>query len=69
VKDRAISAQTAATTAVTERDSLASRLALPEAEIEKLRVAAASAEEVAESQDRHYHGGDHCSRSLPDRCS
>jgi hypothetical protein len=47
-EDRAISAETAATAAVTERDSLASRLALAEAEIEKLRVAAASAEEVAE---------------------
>jgi hypothetical protein len=35
-EDRAISAETAAATAVTERDSLASRLALAEAEIEKL---------------------------------
>jgi hypothetical protein len=33
---------------VTERDSLALRLALAEAEIEKLRVAATSAEEAAE---------------------
>jgi chromosome segregation ATPase len=47
-EDRAITVKTAASAAVTERDSLASRLALSEAEIEKLRVAAASAEEVAE---------------------
>jgi chromosome segregation ATPase len=33
--------------AITERDSLASRLTLAKAEIENLRVAAASAEEVA----------------------
>jgi uncharacterized protein (DUF3084 family) len=33
---------------VVERDSLASRLALAEAEVEKLRAAAASAEEAAE---------------------
>jgi hypothetical protein len=33
---------------VVERDSLASRLALAEAEVEKLRTAAASAEEAAE---------------------
>jgi hypothetical protein len=45
---RAISAETAAAAAVTERDSLASRLALSEAEIEKLRVAAVAAKEVAE---------------------
>jgi hypothetical protein len=43
-EDRAISAETAVAATVTERDSLASRLALAEAEIEKLRVAAASAE-------------------------
>jgi cell shape-determining protein MreC len=48
VEDRAISTETAATAPVTERDSLASRLALAEAEMEKLRVAAASAEEVTE---------------------
>jgi chromosome segregation ATPase len=48
VEDRAISAETTAAAAVTERDSLVSRLALDEAEIEKLRVAAVSAEEVAE---------------------
>jgi chromosome segregation ATPase len=47
-EDRAIFAETAAAAAVTERGSLASRLALAEAEIEKLQVAAASAEEVAE---------------------
>jgi chromosome segregation ATPase len=47
-EDRAISAETAATAAVIERDSLALRPALAEAEIEKLRVAAASAEEVVE---------------------
>jgi hypothetical protein len=39
---------TVAAAAVTERDSLASRLALTEAEIEKLRAVAASAEETAE---------------------
>jgi hypothetical protein len=48
VEDRAISAETAAAATVTERGSLASRLALAEVEIEKLRVAAASVEEVAE---------------------
>jgi hypothetical protein len=47
-EDRAISDETAAAVAATEWDSLASRLALAEAEIEKLRVAAASAEEAAE---------------------
>jgi hypothetical protein len=35
-EDRAISAETAATTAVIERDLLASRLALAEVEMEKL---------------------------------
>jgi hypothetical protein len=45
---RAISVETAAAAAITKRDSLASRLALAEVEIEKLRVAAASVEEVAE---------------------
>jgi hypothetical protein len=35
-EDRAISTETATATAATERDSLASRLALAEAEIEKL---------------------------------
>jgi hypothetical protein len=35
-EDRAISAETTAVTAITERDSLASRLALAEAKIEKL---------------------------------
>jgi hypothetical protein len=47
-EDQAISAETTAATAVTERDSLASRLALAEVEIKKLRVAAASAEEADE---------------------
>jgi hypothetical protein len=47
-EDRAISAETTAVATVSERDSLSSRLALAEAEIEKLRVATASAEEVAE---------------------
>jgi hypothetical protein len=45
--DRAISAETVVAAAITERDLLASRLALVEAEIEKLRVAAVSVEEVA----------------------
>jgi chromosome segregation ATPase len=43
-EDRAISAETAATAAATERDSLTSRLALGEDEIDKLRAATASAE-------------------------
>jgi hypothetical protein len=47
-EDRAISATTTTAAAATERDSLASRLALAEAEIEKLRAVAASAEEAAE---------------------
>jgi hypothetical protein len=47
-EDRVVSAETAAAVAATERDSLASRLALAEAEIEKLRAAAASTEEVPE---------------------
>jgi hypothetical protein len=41
-------AKTAAVAAATKRDSLASRLALVEAWIEKLRAAAASTDEVAE---------------------
>jgi hypothetical protein len=48
MEDRAISAETTAAAAATERDSLASSLALEEAEIEKLRAAASFAEEVAE---------------------
>jgi hypothetical protein len=40
-EDRATTAETAVATAATERDSLASRLALAKAEIEKLRAAAA----------------------------
>jgi hypothetical protein len=47
-EDRAVSTETAATTAATEWDLLASRLALAEAEIKRLRAAAASAEEAAE---------------------
>jgi chromosome segregation ATPase len=47
-EDRAITAETAATTATTERDSLASRITLTEAEIEKLRAVAASAEVATE---------------------
>jgi chromosome segregation ATPase len=47
-RDLAISTETAAAATATEWDSLASRLALAEAEIEKLRAAAASTEEVAE---------------------
>jgi hypothetical protein len=46
-EDRAISAETAAAVATTERDSLASRLALAEVEIEKL-LATAFAKEAAE---------------------
>jgi hypothetical protein len=48
VEDRAITTETAAATAATERDLLASNLALAEAEVERLRAAAASAEEAAE---------------------
>jgi hypothetical protein len=47
-EDRATTFKTAAATAATERDLLASRLALAEAKIEKLRAAAASVEEAAE---------------------
>jgi chromosome segregation ATPase len=47
-EDRTITAQTAAAAAATERDSLASRLALAEAKVVKLRAAVASAEEAAE---------------------
>jgi hypothetical protein len=47
-EDQAISTETAAAVAATKRDLLASRLALAEAEIEKLRAVAASAEEAAE---------------------
>jgi chromosome segregation ATPase len=47
-EDRAIAAETAAATAATERDSLVSKLALVEAEVERLRAAAASVEEAAE---------------------
>jgi chromosome segregation ATPase len=47
-EDRATATQTAAAAAATEQDLLALRLALAEAEIEKLRAAAASAEEATE---------------------
>jgi chromosome segregation ATPase len=47
-EDRAIATQTVAATAATERDSLALRLDLAEAEVEKLRAAVASAEEATE---------------------
>jgi hypothetical protein len=46
-EDRATTAETAVATAAIERDSLASRLALTEVEVEKLRAAAVSAEEAA----------------------
>jgi hypothetical protein len=48
VQDHANAAETASIAAATERDSLASRLALPEAEIEKLCAAATPTEEAAE---------------------
>jgi hypothetical protein len=47
-EDRDTATQTAATAAATERDSLASRLSLDEAEVEKLGAAAVSAEEATE---------------------
>jgi chromosome segregation ATPase len=47
-EDRAISAENIAAAAVTEWDSLASRLALAEAEIKKLRASATSTKEAAE---------------------
>jgi hypothetical protein len=46
-EDRTTAAQSAAAKAVTEQDALALRLALAEAEVEKLRAAATSAEEAA----------------------
>jgi hypothetical protein len=48
VEDRAVTAKTTAATAVTEGDSLASRLVLSEAEVEKLRAAATFVEDAAE---------------------
>jgi chromosome segregation ATPase len=48
VEDRATTTETAAATAATKWDSLASGLTLAKAEIEKHRTAAASAEEAAE---------------------
>jgi hypothetical protein len=47
-EDRATATQTTAAAAATERDSLASRLDLAEAEVEKLRATASSAEVAAE---------------------
>jgi hypothetical protein len=47
-EDHATTAKTAVVMVATERDSLASRLALVEAEVEKLRATAATAEEAAE---------------------
>jgi hypothetical protein len=47
-EDQAISAETATATAATERDSLASRLTLAEAEIDKLRAAVELEEEAVE---------------------
>jgi chromosome segregation ATPase len=46
--DSATAAQSSAAAAVTERDELASRLALAKAEVEKLRAAATPAKEAAE---------------------
>jgi hypothetical protein len=45
---RATTTNTAAAAATTERDSLASRLGLAEAEIEKLRATTASIEDAAD---------------------
>jgi hypothetical protein len=47
-EDRAAAAQSAAATVVTERNALASRLALAEAEVEKLHAAVASADDAGE---------------------
>jgi chromosome segregation ATPase len=47
-EDRVTAAQTIAAVAVTKWDSLASRLALADAKVEKLRTAAASTEEAIE---------------------
>jgi hypothetical protein len=47
-EERGTAAQTAVTAAVIERDSLALRLALAEAEVKKLCSGVASAEEAAE---------------------
>jgi hypothetical protein len=47
-EDQAVPAEAVAATAATEWDSLASKLALSEAEIERLRAATALAEEAAE---------------------
>jgi hypothetical protein len=47
-KDRATTAQSAAATATTERDALATRLAQAEVEIEKLQAAVTSANEAAD---------------------
>jgi hypothetical protein len=45
-EDRASTTETTAAATATERDSLYSRLALTEAEVKKLRAAAASSEEA-----------------------
>jgi hypothetical protein len=47
-EDRTTTAQTATAAAATERDSLASRLVLAEAEVEKLHASTTYAEEAAE---------------------
>jgi hypothetical protein len=47
-EDRATTAKVASAAAANEQDSLVSRLSLAEAEVKKLRVAAASTEEVVE---------------------
>jgi hypothetical protein len=47
-EDRAAAAQSAAATVVTERNALASRLALAEAEVEKLHAAVASVDDAGE---------------------
>jgi hypothetical protein len=49
VEDRATAAQSVAATAAGERDALVMRLALAEAEVEKLRGAMVSAEEAAKT--------------------
>jgi hypothetical protein len=48
VEEHTTTTETAAAVSATERDSLVSRLVLAEDEIEKLRVAATSAEEAVE---------------------
>jgi hypothetical protein len=48
VEDRTTAVETAAVTAATEGDLLVSKLAVAEAEVERLRAAAVSAEEMTE---------------------